>query len=43
MARKKARKSGGKRKAGSCKRVKGGKWLCKSKTGKVRFSKTKRY
>jgi len=28
---------------GSCKRVKGGKWLCKSKTGKVRFSKTKKY
>jgi len=29
--------------AGSCKRVKGGLWLCKAKNGKVRFSKTKKY
>lgn len=37
MARKKAKKSGGKMKAGTCKRVKGGRTICKSKGGKVRF------
>lgn len=41
--RRKARKSGGKMKAGTCKRARNGLWLCKSKTGKVRFSRTKKY
>jgi len=42
MARRKARKSGG-MKLRSCKRVKGGKWLCRLANGKVRFSKTKKF
>ncbi len=38
MARgKRSKKSGGKMRAGTCKRVKGGRTICKSKSGKVRF------